>query len=984
MEFPEQTMAPTMDEKINVVTTHVDVSTSDCYVPSTVPRKNRSKLLTLNKEWLLTGRTEESMPELTYVYNVNGLDECWNESSMRENEEMNDVQQTAVNVVESMKLDVGESFGEDFSKECRRLIENDYINAVRPSVFPETPEMRIRLTSEIPIAMAPRRLSYHDKEKVKAIIADYLEQGIIRQSSSEYASPIVLVAKKSGETRLCVDYRALNTITAKQNWPLPLIDDCVEFLGGKNCFTLMDLKNGFHQMKVETSSIKYTSFVTPNGQYEWVRVPFGLKNGPSAFQFFVNHIFRDMIEAGEIMIFIDDMLIATKGVQNNLRILKKVLSRLVEYGLEIKVQKCHFIQSTIDYLGYEVDKHGIRPNGAHVKAILNFPPPTDVKKVQSCLGLFSYFRRFVAGFARIAHPLTELTKKNQKFVFNEACVNAFEKLKGELVKAPILAIYDSKRETEVHTDASSHGYGAVLMQKQNDEKWHPVSYYSKKTSEAESKYHSFELETLAVMNAVRRWETFLKGIRFRIVTDCIAFRMTLSKKNINPRIARWALELENFDYEVEHRSGIRMGHVDALSRNVNQVVAVVTAEEVDFNLQVTQARDPALKTLKERLTEEVVNHFSLHNGLVYRQQGDGRLLLYVPVEMERNVIQLMHEKFGHMGVNKCAEAIKEHYWFPNLKEKIQAYIESCLRCIMHSEPHRVARTIHMIPKKPVPWDTLHLDHYGPLPNIVSKKKYILGIVDAFTKFVKLFPVNVTSTKEVCACLDKYFAYFGRPRRIIADRATCFTSKEFAEYLANNNIELVKNATASPQANGQIERVNRVLTPMLGKLAEAKKQSDWSRVLGQVEYALNNSVSATTKCTPSMLLFGVNQRGPNVDWLSEYLNESGVNVERDLNEIRKIADEAIQVAQKKSEEYHAGKNLPAKEFKVGEYVVIRNVDTTIGTNKKLNPKFRGPYVIGKVLPNDRYVVKDIENCQITQLPYNGILEAARIKHWVRSV
>lgn len=212
-----------------------------------------------------------------------------------------------------------------------------------------------------------------------------------------------------------------------------------------------------------------------------------------------------------------------------------------------------------------------------------------------------------------------------------------------------------------------------------------------------------------------------------------------------------------------------------------------------------------------------------------------------------------------------------------------------------------------------------------------------------------------------------------------DRATCFSSYEFAEFLKKHNIELVKNATASPQANGQIERV---LTPMLGKLSEAKSQSDWSKVLGQVEFALNNTISFTTKQTPSILLFGAAQRGPVVDWLTEYLEE-GLTVEsRNLDEIRASADKAIKLAQEKSAEYHAGKNLPAKNFIEGDYVVIRNVDTTVGKSKKLIAKYRGRYRISKVLPNDRYVVRDIENHPMTQIPYIGILEAARIKHWVR--
>lgn len=242
---------------------------------------------------------------------------------------------------------------------------------------------------------------------------------------------------------MCVDYRSINKITHNDD------DDCVEFLGGKNCFSIIDLKSGFHQVKMEPDSIKYTAFVTPFGQYEYVRMPFGLKNGPSVFQRWITTIFRDMVDMGEIVVYIDDILIATLTAEEHIRILKKLLDRIVQYGLEIKLSKCHFLQRQIDY--YVADKNGIRPNDSHVKSISNFPQPK--KSLQSCLGLFQYFRRFVANFSRIAYPLTELLKKDKKFDFDETCVEAFNELKRTLMTAPVLAIYDPRKETEMHTDA---------------------------------------------------------------------------------------------------------------------------------------------------------------------------------------------------------------------------------------------------------------------------------------------------------------------------------------------------------------------------------------------------------------------------------------------------------------------------------------------------------------------------------------------------
>lgn len=255
-------------------------------------------------------------------------------------------------------------------------------------------------------------------------------------------------------------------------------------------------------------------------------------------------------------------------------------------------------------------------------------------------------------------------------------------------------------------------------------------------------------------------------------------------------------------------------------------------------------------------------------------------------------------------------------------------------------------------------------------------------MDGFTKFVKLYACNSTSTKEVCASLDKYAEYFSRPKRIVSDRGTCFTSNEFSEYVLNNNIEHIANATCSPQANGQVERVNRVIKAILAKISEPIQHSDWHKLLTRVEYAINNSVHSVTKQTPCKLLFGVDQRGREVDALTEYLDDLRFTErDHDLTVLRSDANDRITSYQNKSFDNHLRRVRPHSSFEVGDYVMIRNVDTTIGTNKKFVPKYRSPYRIHRVLPNDRYVIRDIDGCQLTQLSYDGVIEASRIRKWI---
>ena len=874
------------------------------------------------------------------------------------------------------------------------IINEFYLNADKITPAKQDYEMHIRLTSTVPISFSPRRLSYADKQIVDKTVDELLQKGIIRPSNSPYAFPIVLTDKKDNTKRMCVDYRPINKITVRDSFPLPLIDDCLERMEGKRYFTTLDLKNGFHQIPMAEDSIQYTAFVTPTGQYEYTKMPFGLKNGPSVFQRYINRVLADFIREGSVVVYLDDITLISVTISEHLELLKRVLHRLAEYRLELNTKKCKFCYSEIDLLGFTVNSKGTRPNGKHIEAIKNMKPPTNVDHVHKILGLFSYFRRYIKSFSSISVPIRNLTKPNVPFIWTDECQQVFEQLKEQLVSTPILAIYNPNRETELHCDASAKGFGGIVLQRQDDGKMHPIAYFSKSTSAGEAVLHSYELETLAVVYSLDRFRIYLEGIPFRIVTDCEALVKTLNRQKTTPKIARWALELEKYNFTVKHRSGNLMSHVDTLSRypmapievidDSNKQIAVIDPTDLDLQMQILQSRDEEIVQLREALEVGDVENFILEDGLVYRKGGDGdKMLLYVPKEMEGSIIRQNHENLCHMGVTKCVDQIKLHYWFPNLKRKVEDFIKNCLFCVIHSIPsHCNNRSLHNIPKKPIPFDTIHIDHFGPLPAIISKKKHILVTVDAFTKFVKLYPVNTTNTKEVLICLDNYAEYYSRPRRIISDRGSCFTSLEFESYLEENNIEHVKIATASAQANGQVERVNRILKAMLAKLSEPIQHSDWSKLLRKVEYALNNSIHASTRQTPCKLLFGVDQRGREIDILTEYLDEKFSSSEPcDINNLRSEASENILKSQNRNLELNNRKHKPHIQFEEGDFVMIRNIDTTVGSNKKFVPKFRGPYKVHKVLPNDRYVIRDIESCQITQLPYDGIIEASRIRKFV---
>lgn len=318
---------------------------------------------------------------------------------------------------------------------------------------------------------------------------------------------------------------------------------------------------------MEPNSRKFTAFVTHNGIYEFLFVPFGISNSPAVFCRYISSIFRDLISDGTILVYMDDLVIPSANEEESVKKLRKVLQVAEANGLNIKWEKCQFLKRRINFLGYIIEDSTIKPSGEKTRAVSNFPIPRNQKEVQRFLGLISYFRRFIPNYAFIAKPLSDLLRKNAKFKMEDDEKIAFEQLRNSLVNAPVLKLFNPKAETEIHTDASMYGYGAVLLQRdEEDSQFHPVEYMSRKTTDMEQKYHSYELEVLAVIEALKKWRIFVLGLKIRIITDCNAFALTMRKQDIPPRVSRWALFLQEFDYQIEQRSGSKMKHVDALSR----------------------------------------------------------------------------------------------------------------------------------------------------------------------------------------------------------------------------------------------------------------------------------------------------------------------------------------------------------------------------------------------------------------------------------
>lgn len=718
------------------------------------------------------------------------------------------------------------------------------------------------------------------------------------------------------------------------------------------------------------SSIKYTAFITPLGQFEYLKMPFGLTNAPRVFQRYIHNIFRSMITESKILVYMDDLLIATEKMEEHLDILREIFEVAQKHNLRFRLDKCSFLYNQITYLGYSINENGIQPSEANIESIINYPVPRNIKEVQRFIGLASYFRKFIPKFSLIAKPLYDLLKKNTEFNFGKEENKACESLKTYLSNKPILAIYCPLAITELHCDASTSGFGAM------GEQFRPVSYFSHRTTPVEFKYHSFELECLAAVYAIKRFHVYLQGIKFKIVTDCDSFRLTLSKQTISPRIARWAMFLQQYDYEIIHRPGKRMGHVDALSRcNSVLILEGNTFEQV---LSLKQEQDQEICKIRDKLEKNEDKLYELRDGLVYRKINKHKLLFYVPETMENNVIRTCHDDLGHVGVKKVIANITKVYWFPRIQEKVKNYIKNCLKCIEFSgSSGKPEGYLHSIPKGNLPFQTYHIEHYGSLDKTSKGHKHILSIIDGFTKFSRLYPCKSTTSSEAIKHLKEYFRCYSKPHCLVSDRGSAFTSAEFKNFMKEESIKHTLIAVGTPRANGQIERLHRMLTPMLAKTSDSSKK--WDQVIDLAEFAINNTICRSIGTTPSKLLFGLDQLGQINDTLRLYLNNQTTN-ERNLEKLREVASFEISKIQAVNEKYYDNTRKKANTYNINDYVMIANVDTTVGINKKLIPKYKGPYIVRKVLDNDRYVVTDVPGSQVTQIPYNGVISADHMRHW----
>lgn len=562
------------------------------------------------------------------------------------------------------------------------------------------------------------------------LVDDMLKKGIVQPSTSAWASPIVLVPKRDGTLRFCVDYRKLNAMTKKDVYPLPRIDDILDTLGNSRYFTTLDLASGYWQIEMDPASREKSAFITHHGLFEFCRMPFGLCNAPATFQRLMQTVLAGL-EWHSCFIYLDDILIASKTFEEHLSHLRLVFDRLRKAGLTLKPKKCFFVQREVYYLEHVISRNGIRPDPMKTQKVKQFPPPTDVTRVRQFLGLASYYRRFVPGFSRIAAPLHALTKKNAQFEWTQECQTAFDILKQLLVTAPVLAYprFGPSEEFVLETDASLQGLGAVLGQRQSDSHVHPIAYASRSLQPHESNYDITELETLAVVWAVKTFRPYILGHHCVLLTDHSACTSLLNAAHSSAKLARWAMAIQEHDLEIRHRSGRSNASADALSRNPVTVTAQesgdvpvlqVSAGPVNIlqediqeqrfeDIAKHQYSDPKLSAMIDYLNSGklpdddcqakklVMEHsqYALIDQVLHHENpvDHGCWRVVVPAELQPAVLQEVHRgNFGgHFAEKRIYETLRKRYWWKGMRGDVRKYCRSCLECITRRGPGRASR-----------------------------------------------------------------------------------------------------------------------------------------------------------------------------------------------------------------------------------------------------------------------------------------------------
>jgi len=845
-----------------------------------------------------------------------------------------------------------------------------------------------------PLKQRPYRHGHVQEQEVEKQVKELQEQKLIREGHGAWSSPVVLVQKKDGSWRFCVDYRKLNEITHKDAYPLPRIDDSLDALGGSRLFSTLDLTSGYWQVELEEEAKERSAFVTRSGLWEWQVLPFGLTSAPSTFERLMETVLRGL-HWKTLLIYLDDIIVFSKDLDSHLERLEEVLSRLQKAGLKLKPSKCKLFADKVHYLGHVVSAAGVETDDTKISAVKQWPIPKHKKDVRAFLGTCGYYRRFIHHYAEISRPLSQLSSKHAKFEWNEECKVAFEQLKTCLTTAPILAYPDHSLPFILDTDASQVGTGAVLSQRQNGQE-RVIAYYSKMYSKEEANYCVTRQEFLAIVKAVKHFRPLLYGREFVARTDHASLPWLLKTPNPAGQFARWIETLSEFSFQLLHRKGLKHSNADGLSRQVCQeckqcqrafpqdgVHIQPIQKELSLHNHMTNNHPVAQKQKEDLQIQEIYGAVKNNRPILDKELGwqaktlnnlwdhlrindEGILQVSLPQrnsrawrtvcpqDLQQEVIEGVHKE-AHFGFNKTLAVVRQKWYWPGMTSHVRRWVSICQHC-QRAKPaihHQYRKTNKLTAGRP--WQIVAVDLCGPLPETTRGNTQILVLADHFTRWYDAIPIPNGHADTVATALDeRIFSYFGIPEVIHTDQGAQFESDLFTRCCEMWKCKKTRTAPYHPQGNSIVERLNKTIGNSLRAMLAESEHQEWDELIPQIMRTVRATPHRSTSETPNYLMLGRETRLPHdllVDISPEDKESSEEEYVAQLQKRLQTAYERIRAHQKGTPRTDSSEE--ESRFKEGDEVWLKSYFKGKGRGSKLQPKYIGPYTITQCLPYQTY-------------------------------
>ena len=740
-------------------------------------------------------------------------------------------------------------------------------------------EYRIDLLDTQPVHVKPYRCSPEQRKVLYENIDELLELGVIEKSRSPWSSPLMILKKskeKGGGWRVVVDLRLVNNKTKNWVYEIPRVEEYLNSLGNSSYFSILDAAKGYFQVPIREKDKEITAFIVPGrGSYMFSKMPMGAKCSAQTYQALMDMILGPL-KFEVALCYVDDVLVVGKSFEHHLNNLKLVFQAIKEANITLKPSKCVFAVPCIRFLGHIINAHGKFIDKRKVKAVLELPTPKNLKDVRSFVAFCSYYRSFIPNFAKHAAPLTKLTRNDEIWRWNKEEQETFEDLKNRVVKATMLSHYNPKAETRVRTDASGIGLGAALTQKQLNKKWAPIAFVSRQLTKTERKFTVTERECLAIVFALHKFKPYLIGMKFTLITDHNALTWLLTKTELPGRLSNWASFIMEFDgMQIQHKPGTTMKDVDHLSRSTqncepeeeyeNCIMAIENEEQTLWTRDqfiYHQQHDPEIKHLIERIQfGEEIDNYEIFDDILYRKAVPTSLLV-IPNSLISVVLYNMHDNpiSGHGGKERTLKRIKERFYFDNMKNIVNAYVESCNDCLTRKKVPGKQYGLLMPMNRNSPAEKWGCDVLGPFIRSQNGNRDIIVAIDYYTRYAEIKAVPNATTPQIAKfIIENIVTRHGTPRIIVTDRGKCFISRLAKELFERVGIIHVTTTAFHPRSNLS-ERINASISTMLS-MYTSTNQRDWDVQISSITLAINTQFHVSIGTSPFYLMYGRNCRLP---------------------------------------------------------------------------------------------------------------------------